>query len=89
MREIRTSGLMSGDGRRSDAKWLSYRAHPRLYRVVFGTVAAGLLFASVVPGELRREPTRVPANWRLVKPAKNRFVTSRQVRTISNVLDTV
>jgi hypothetical protein len=26
------SGLMSGDGRRDDAKWPSYRAHPRLYR---------------------------------------------------------
>jgi hypothetical protein len=32
MREIRTSGLMSGDGRRGEAKWLSYRTHPRLYR---------------------------------------------------------
>jgi hypothetical protein len=31
MREIRTSGLMSGDGRRGDAGWPSYRAHPRLY----------------------------------------------------------
>jgi hypothetical protein len=31
MREIRTSGLMSGDGRRGDAEWPSYRAHPRLY----------------------------------------------------------
>jgi hypothetical protein len=32
MREIRTSGLMSGGGRRSEAKRPSYRAHPRLYR---------------------------------------------------------
>ena len=32
MREIRTSGLMSGGGRRGNAEWLSYRAHPRLYR---------------------------------------------------------
>jgi hypothetical protein len=32
MREIRTSGLMSGDGRRGNAEWPSYRAHPRLYR---------------------------------------------------------
>jgi hypothetical protein len=31
MREIRTSSLMSGDGRRGEAGWLSYRAHPRLY----------------------------------------------------------
>jgi hypothetical protein len=31
MRETRTSGLMSGDGRRGDAEWPSYRAHPRLY----------------------------------------------------------
>jgi hypothetical protein len=31
MREIRTSSLMSGDGKRGDAGWLSYRAHPRLY----------------------------------------------------------
>ena len=31
MREIRTSGLMSGGGRRGNAEWLSYRAHPRLY----------------------------------------------------------
>jgi hypothetical protein len=31
MREIRTSSLMSGDGRRDGAERLSYRAHPRLY----------------------------------------------------------
>ena len=31
MREIRTSGSMSGDGKRSVAALPSYRAHPRLY----------------------------------------------------------
>jgi len=31
MREIRTSGLMSGDGKRGDANRVSTRAHPRLY----------------------------------------------------------
>jgi len=31
MREIRTSSLMSGDGRRGNAGWPSYCAHPRLY----------------------------------------------------------
>ena len=30
MREIRTSGSMSGDGKR--ATLLSYRVHPRLYQ---------------------------------------------------------
>jgi hypothetical protein len=50
MREIRTSGLMSGDGRRGDAKWLSYRAHPRLYLVAdapcFAPEVSGVLFAT-------------------------------------------
>jgi hypothetical protein len=31
MREIRTSGLMSGDGKRGGAASVSTRAHPRLY----------------------------------------------------------
>jgi hypothetical protein len=31
MREIRTSGLMSGEGKRGSAIWPSYRASPRLY----------------------------------------------------------
>src|SRR4051794_32966582 len=39
MREIRTSGLMSGDGRRGNANWLGYRAHPRLYLPCFSSDA--------------------------------------------------
>jgi hypothetical protein len=34
MREIRTSGLMSGDGKRGGAQCVSARAHPRLYKLV-------------------------------------------------------
>ena len=32
MREIRTSGSMSGDGKRSGVFFCRLRAHPRLYR---------------------------------------------------------
>jgi len=31
MREIGTDSSMSGDGKRGDAAWPGYRAHPRLY----------------------------------------------------------
>jgi hypothetical protein len=34
MRETRTSGLMSGDGKRAIGNASSHRAHPRLYRAM-------------------------------------------------------
>jgi len=38
MREIRTSGLMSGEGKRAIGKASKHRALPRLYKNAFGII---------------------------------------------------
>ena len=38
MREIRTSGLMSGEGKRAIGKASKHRALPRLYKNVLGVL---------------------------------------------------
>ncbi len=71
MREIRTSGLMSGDGRRGGAEWLNYRAHPRLYQKN-AVLSKALLIDRVECVVLRvgtraqlrhRRPAKIKAGW--------------------------
>jgi hypothetical protein len=45
MLEIGTSGSMSGEGKRGDAVWPSYRASPRLYRKTASRFSGRILSA--------------------------------------------